>query len=734
MNFISHNDSMLIFGTLIRNLDIYFMDSNLPVGKEANTPKDNRSKYRRRWSRRGKKGITKSEEEVGNSRTFLSSVNEKTLTSDSNAVKNIKRNGLDEKDDEKNKRRKRGRNYRRRKNVENKEEENDDIKHLSNNDTKDCTEENIESTSKKPENPRNIIYRRGRKTKEFGKNTNRSLIQNGVDKTEKKICAQSGIRNNGEASTSLSKEKKNLLNETEISLEIAKSIVSFNNVYSDISKNIIPELRCKQACPICCDSLEFAGMLPCNHCICMQCLLKQSILVGENTCFLCRSPFKSLVFFRVGSEIPTSYPPININDCRRRYSSKHNFNFQRRNDIIFGCSLTVLAFDAILQHCCWVCHINGTPCIFKTFHELERHYVIQHKRSFCSICVEYEQKLSVERIPFTSKELNLHLSGKITPFNNLVTNDHAKCTFCPLKTFYNSENLFRHYRLQHQTCEICHREINLFLVFDIYEDLLKHYESEHFPCQINNCKINGICFSSEIELQLHMTEVHSNNKKRKTLPLQIASENGKNKRKTNDVKQNKSKNLVSNGLNSSEGSTNFSIDQYSFPSLLSNPIEFHTLSTNNGPSFASIAAKPPPVEEEIPVKKEEVENIITSVTVNNCGNTKKRKSLSVDVGNNDMGDINNENSNSINSNVSTRLIKTQGNGDLVENKKQSSENNTIINIYDEEGTQQNGTECNTLVRKNIFWKIIQFILSPFTVIQSAIARLIATFRDFFIRP
>uniref|UniRef100_A0A0N5C798 RING-type domain-containing protein n=1 Tax=Strongyloides papillosus TaxID=174720 RepID=A0A0N5C798_STREA len=714
------------------------MDSNLPVGKEANTPKDSHSKYRRRRSRRGGKSVVKPREEVGNSRTF-SSVNERTSASDSNAVKNIKQNGSGEKSNEGNKRRKRGRNYRRTKNVENKEvenkkEEKKDIKHLPNNDIKVPTGENIESTSKRSENPRNSRHRRNGKPKEFGKSTDKSLIQNGVYKNENKINAQNGIKNNGEALTNPGKEKKKILNETEVSLEIAKNIVSFNNVYSDISKNIIPELRCKQTCPICCDSLEFAGMLPCNHCICMQCLLKQSILVGENTCFLCRSPFKSLVFFRVGSEIPTSYPPININDCRRRYSSKHNINFQRRNDIIFGCSLTVLAFDTILQHYCWVCHINGTPCIFKTFHELERHYVIQHKRSFCSICVEYEQKLSVERIPFTSKELNMHLSGKITPFKNLVTNDHAKCTFCPLKTFYNSENLFRHYRLQHQTCEICHREINQFLVFDIYEDLLKHYESEHFPCQINNCKINGICFSSEIELQLHMTEVHSNNKKRKILPLQIASENGKNKRKSNDVKQNKSKHLVSNGLNSSEGSTNFSIDQYSFPSLLSNPIEINTMSTNNGPSFASIAAKPPPIEEEIPVKKEEVENIITSVTVNNCGNIEKRESLSVNEGNNDMGDLNNENSDSTNSSPSTRLIKPQGNGDLVENKKQPSENNTVINIYGEEGTQQNGTEYNSLVRKNIFWKIIQFILSPFTVIQRAIARLIATFGDFFIRP
>uniref|UniRef100_A0A0K0EE56 RING-type domain-containing protein n=1 Tax=Strongyloides stercoralis TaxID=6248 RepID=A0A0K0EE56_STRER len=709
------------------------MDSGLPITGQVNAlerkKKNKKRSHRIFKSKKNSDSLQTREGIVSNLSNFKSTVDETNSTKNVNKVSNEIKDDLAKNVLEQNKR-KRRRRQKKKQTLNEKEQNIEGEDHgpdkkikcldkkddeLLKSDLKKSKNSKWKSDSKSNDNRTNV-----NKLKNKKKNFTREI--NNKDKATKI---------NGKAKTFLTNENERKLGETEVSLEIVKNVMNINNFFS-VTKNVIPDLNWKHTCPICCERLEFFGMLPCNHCICMLCLLKQSILVEESSCFLCRKPFKSLIFFKVDTELPTVYPPININDCKRRYLSRNNTNFQRRNDIVFGCSLTVLAFDTFLQHYCWVCHVNNTPCTFKTFHELERHYVIQHKRSFCSICVEYEQKLSIERIPFTSKELSLHLSGRLTPYNNLVTNDHAKCSFCPIKTFYNSENLFRHYRLQHQTCELCFNENNEFLVFDIFEDLLQHYENNHFPCSVKNCKINGICFSSELELQLHMSEVHPTTKKRQALPLKNATYENDRKRKTiKNYQQNGNGNSTLNVIYANERLNNFQMDQSAFPSLLSNPLVSTTNLSNDGPSFASIVAKQPIKIEEPSVTNEEVENIITSITINNFENGERSNSSSVNRSNSYTEGRSNILTTS--NKMKTKSTLPNGCGDIVGNK-----NDMIIEINNERGIGDEGNsllnknDCNHVVRRNVFWRMINFILFPLTAFQRAITNLISLFSDFFI--
>ncbi|CEF69129.1 Zinc finger protein 598 [Strongyloides ratti] len=718
------------------------MDSTLSTPEGINTSEDKKKVNKRRNYRRfrSRKNNQNAQEKDG---VTTNSSNLNLPVNDTNSINNIA-NEPNEAESNNLIKKIKGRNVKKRKRIPKKKnvlnEDKQDVKEedqLNDKKIEPPAKRNDEETKSNLENTtKNIKFRSNNRPINYGRNINGIRIprkKKSDSKEKNNVNMISG--NNGRTMNSSTKENQREFNETEVSLEIVKNVMNINNIFLRVTKNVIPDLNWKQTCPICCEKLEFFGMLPCNHCICMLCLLKQSILVGESLCFLCRSPFKSLIFFKVEDKLPSLYPPININDCRRRYLSKNNLNFQRRNDIIFGCSLTVLAFDTILQHYCWVCHINNFPCIFKTFHELEKHYVIQHKRSFCSICVEYEQKLSIERVPFTSKELNFHLRGKLTPYDNLVTNDHAKCTFCPLKTFYNSENLFRHYRLQHQTCELCFRENNQFLVFDIFEDLLKHYEDKHFPCPIKNCKINGICFSSEIELQLHMSEVHSTTKKRQSVPLNVTSENGKHRRTTKNYQQSSNDNTTLNGYHAFVESNGFQMDQRAFPSLFSNPVGPSTSFNSNCPSFASIVAKEPPRVEEPSVPVAEVEKVVTSITVNDSSNLKKGDSSFTNRSNNDREDVSNI---LLDNESNTNVILPDGSGDLIASKEQLNENDVTISMNKEnyngdgESNLLNNNDCNYVAKPNLFWKMINFILFPFTAFQRAIANLLDIMKDFFV--
>uniref|UniRef100_A0A0K0EQK6 B9 domain-containing protein 1 n=1 Tax=Strongyloides stercoralis TaxID=6248 RepID=A0A0K0EQK6_STRER len=284
-----------------------------------------------------------------------------------------------------------------------------------------------------------------------------------------------------------------------------------------------PSVMFVSTCEICYEEREFFGMFSCNHCVCMQCLLKQTLFTESISCCHCRNIYDSIIFFRVNQELPNQYPPIDIERCKKRYVSRYNSRLQRKYNIIFGCSLTVQAFDHILGHRCYICDRNDDDSDHKTFQKLKEHYLKKHGRKFCDICCEHEKKFSSERIPFTFSEYKDHQQGKKTLWEELATDGHVNCRFCRNKIFYGSEERFRHYRLEHQTCEICLREKNEFMVFENFKCLLFHYEKNHYLCSDNECRKSGLCFSTDAELQIHVSEYHKKTNRTQPVPLSFPS-------------------------------------------------------------------------------------------------------------------------------------------------------------------------------------------------------------------
>uniref|UniRef100_A0A0K0FLR2 Zinc finger protein 598 (inferred by orthology to a human protein) n=1 Tax=Strongyloides venezuelensis TaxID=75913 RepID=A0A0K0FLR2_STRVS len=405
------------------------------------------------------------------------------------------------------------------------------------------------------------------------------------------------------------KDDQSFVNEKNETLELANIIRESGVSTKHIVDGLPIAVTFVSTCEICYEEREFFGMFPCNHCVCMQCLLKQTLFTESIACCHCRNIYDSIVFFRVDHELPTEYPPIDIQRCKKRYISRYNTRLQRKYNIIFGCSLTVQAYDHVLGHRCYICDKNDDDSDHKTFAKLREHYLNKHRRKFCEVCCDHEKKFSSERIPFSFSEFKEHLQGKKTAWEELATDGHVNCRFCRNKIFYGSEERFRHYRLEHQTCEICLRERNEFMVFENFRCLLYHYENKHYLCPDGDCRKSGLCFSSDAELQLHISEQHKKANRVQPIPLSFPS-SLRNSRPSGSTSQNTlvqeeqkqpTKNVIPNAVVKTSSGTqgigmynyvsnraNLGIsDSNAFPSLLSN-VEIKKPPTTQNTTPASV--------------------------------------------------------------------------------------------------------------------------------------------------
>uniref|UniRef100_A0AC35U9Q0 RING-type domain-containing protein n=1 Tax=Rhabditophanes sp. KR3021 TaxID=114890 RepID=A0AC35U9Q0_9BILA len=430
-------------------------------------------------------------------------------------------------------------------------------------------------------------------------------------------------RKKGPSSEMHDKVQKSLQNgeEDTMSTAIAADLKLQNISTAHICEGLPAEVSFLHECEICFESREFFGMLPCNHSACIQCLIKQTMFSEKISCCQCRNEYTGLVFFRVTSTFPEQYPPVDVERCRRRYMSRYNTKLQRKYNIVFGCSLSVQAYDHVLGHRCHICDRADEDSDHKNFERLKEHYWNKHRRKFCDLCCEHEKKFSCERIPFTIEELKLHLAGKKTGWGDLATSGHSLCMFCKNKHFYSVDERFRHYRVDHQTCEICLKEKNEFMVFENFNILLSHYSDRHFLCTDQMCRNAGICYSTDQELQLHVADVHkSSGARTQAVPLSFpstlrhvrqpapsSSTTHTNNENVNRQRQNGAFNSISNGVivgSAASNGLNGRINNYvhnrpiglnadAFPALITAPIPAPRPFVRQGGNISSVLINKP---------------------------------------------------------------------------------------------------------------------------------------------
>lgn len=143
----------------------------------------------------------------------------------------------------------------------------------------------------------------------------------------------------------------------------------------------------------------------------------------------------------------------------------------------------------------------------------------------CDLCTDNLKIFSNERKYYTRKELARH--RKTGDPDETSYRGHPLCKFCDVR-FVDEDDLHVHLRREHFYCHFCDPS-GLSHFYGDYSALRDHFLSDHYLCKECDCQEEKFtcAFRSEIDLQAHIAQLHSQNmsksdlKKAKTLSLDI---------------------------------------------------------------------------------------------------------------------------------------------------------------------------------------------------------------------
>lgn len=149
----------------------------------------------------------------------------------------------------------------------------------------------------------------------------------------------------------------------------------------------------------------------------------------------------------------------------------------------------------------------------------------EHELFMCDLCVENLRVFSHERKYYTRKELARH--RKTGDPDETSHRGHPICTFCDQR-YVDDEDLHMHLRREHFYCHFCDPS-GFSHFYGDYPDLRDHFMSKHFLCKECDSQEEKFtnAFRSEIDLQAHIAQFHSQNmsksdlKKAKTISLDL---------------------------------------------------------------------------------------------------------------------------------------------------------------------------------------------------------------------
>lgn len=241
----------------------------------------------------------------------------------------------------------------------------------------------------------------------------------------------------------------------------------------------------------------------------------------------------------------------------------------------------------------------------------------------CDLCTDNLKIFSNERKYYTRKELARH--RKTGDPDETSYRGHPLCKFCDVR-FVDEDDLHSHLRREHFYCHFCDPSgLNHF--YGDYSALRDHFLADHYLCKECDCQEEKFtcAFRSEIDLQAHIAQLHSQNmsksdlKKAKTLSLDIFIRqrshlpiDSQNRRK----KDNRSRNNDSNAIDETDSELNLANSE--------------TASNNT-----NLVQTQPPRPEDFPQLGSNAPNVTNTVTENNTdvkvpkNNSRKQNTFSV---------------------------------------------------------------------------------------------------------
>ncbi|KAI0983572.1 hypothetical protein GJ496_004101 [Pomphorhynchus laevis] len=240
-------------------------------------------------------------------------------------------------------------------------------------------------------------------------------------------------------------------------------------------------------CILCDNKITIYAFGTCSHHICFVCASKMRVICIQNYCPVCRCNLDKVYFSR--SLLNKDNIPTDV------VSNKHGICFLEED--------IEESFNQLFVCECNICHEQSA-----TFDDLCSHMTKEHRRLYCTICVNFLNLFPNERKFYTREEFADHaISGD---FDDPSFTGHPLCAFCKMR-FFDKDDLYRHSIADHFYCSFC--SVNGKITFyKEYEELRSHFRANHFLCEHGACRnleLSSHVFQSEIELKTHVLEMHT---------------------------------------------------------------------------------------------------------------------------------------------------------------------------------------------------------------------------------
>ncbi len=266
-------------------------------------------------------------------------------------------------------------------------------------------------------------------------------------------------------------------------------------------------------CIVCTDKLKYVSLGPCNHNeVCSKCSLRSRVLLGNRSCFYCKSKQNRVVITGDISRTWESFSEsIGGNYCFNELKlDKESGAFFHGDKHLKDTQRKLRGFTCNSGNC--------TNVSFNNLKDLTVHLQATHQLKICGICVNAKQKFVSELPRYTKKQLDIHIR-KGNPKEGF--NGHPHCHFCRTK-FYGDDELFKHLHEKHFKCHVCDQLGKKNQYKRNYKELEDHFRRDHFICEQESClEKRFVAFTTELALKAHMAAEHPYVKFERKIDLNI---------------------------------------------------------------------------------------------------------------------------------------------------------------------------------------------------------------------
>eukprot|EP00796_Vickermania_ingenoplastis_P005870 gene5870-4191_t len=259
-------------------------------------------------------------------------------------------------------------------------------------------------------------------------------------------------------------------------------------------------------CMVCSGNAFAFFCFPCGHYTCYICGLRIRQL--KQNCPVCRKPSDQGILTSRVSLMEDQYCDEEIRFMRKQalFDKRLSCYIDTRE---LAEEVTKLYRPLCPLECCWS---NGVQEPFATVQLLRQHLKNDHGLQYCHVCLERRPLFLCEQTLYNDTTLRQHNRG-VCEFDSAAFTGHPRCLFCHGKQlFLDGEDLIKHMREKHFSCDCCNRGQYNFTFFCNRDKLYAHFHCCHKICDHPNCATKDTMervFLDDFELDCHRQRVHN---------------------------------------------------------------------------------------------------------------------------------------------------------------------------------------------------------------------------------